>query len=384
MRLLKTLGISFFFLGGLLWGASPEGVQKRLGVYAWGAMRQGSPDPLLDAVADAKALGAKVFRTPITPYWDPRDPTGASADRRPLYEKIWRSDYQYLLESMAVVVLTAYDSASFPAKYREPIDLSDEAAATKWQKLLEAVEEENFRFVYAIAQKISGTDTEVRIGNWESENDCSDSVWSQCLAYHQAAINGRVRGREAAARDGYPAKIFTFFEFRHVEPGFKDAWSPDAPRAHSGFQSAIREMSGVDILSLSAWAYIYHTDDFGFGYTRRQLESAFRLMRESCAEAGNPCRIMIGEAGYLWEYENPAKPGSLMRDEDGRNLRDIIATCFEQGADLVINWVTYDQPGQGVSLNGKFYDQSKFGNYKPNGELTPQGLALRNWFANGF
>ncbi len=78
--------VVFFLSTSLLAAASPETIQRKVGIYIWGQM----PD-LISAASDAKRLGAdQVTRIFIGPRWDPPP---FEKDLRPLDEKMTRADY---------------------------------------------------------------------------------------------------------------------------------------------------------------------------------------------------------------------------------------------------------------------------------------------------
>src|SRR6266849_2690427 len=86
--------------------ASPAEYRQKVGVYVWGKLGGTLPD----AVNDIKRLGADgVVRSYIGPTWDPP----GKDDHSPLDAKVRRADYRAFLAAFPVVVLTAYDSASF-------------------------------------------------------------------------------------------------------------------------------------------------------------------------------------------------------------------------------------------------------------------------------
>ncbi len=340
-----------------------------VGIYAWGQLRAGAGDPLAAAADDIAGLGARNFRTTIAPYWDPR----GVEDYAPLAEKIQRADYAYAIRKFRTVMLTAYDTASFDAAsgnplYRVPIGAAPrparrralsawrrsrplEAAQTReqWEQVLRNVEREFYDFAYELS-KIP--DVKFYVGNWEAEND--GLLWDQYIEYVQARLVGTIRGREAASRDGYPAQVFTAFEFRSLDAG-------------AGFDAAMHRLGGVEFLSLSSW---YFTD-YG-GASRSRFEQAFQSMRQGCQDAGVPCRILIGEVGYLRDL-----------DPENRNLKETLTACLDLGALAVFNWVAYDQPGEGITVDGVFYDQSQWGKWDSTGSLTTQGAAFGEWFLNG-
>src|SRR5690242_1467259 len=85
-------------------------VRQRVGVYIWGRV----PD-LTVAVADAQRLGATdAVRAFIGPWSDtPPYPT----DLRTLRQKLTLPGYQELFSKYKVIMLTAYDSASYSKEY---------------------------------------------------------------------------------------------------------------------------------------------------------------------------------------------------------------------------------------------------------------------------
>ncbi len=58
--------------------------------------------------------------------------------------------------------------------------------------------------------------------------------------------------------------------------------------------------------------------------------------------------------------------------------RAIVDVSLEEGAAYLFNWVLYDQPGE-IDDHGR--DASHFGKYRLDRTITPQGRALRQWYA---
>src|SRR5260370_3769032 len=103
--------------------ASPAEYRQKVGVYVWGKLGGTLPD----AVNDIKRLGADgVVRIYIGPTWNP----SGKNDRSPLDVKVRRADYRAFLATFPVVVLTAYDSASFERYKWGHLD-AEHLAATK-------------------------------------------------------------------------------------------------------------------------------------------------------------------------------------------------------------------------------------------------------------
>jgi hypothetical protein len=352
-RRLWRVGLAAILVCLAIQAATPEQYRQKVGIYAWGQLRK-TGDPLPAAVSDLKALGAKVFRTAIGPYWDPR----GIEDLRPLDEKMKRDDYQAALRAFPVVMLTAYDKASYYARYRTPV--TTPAQRQEWEKTLKAVRDEFQRFAYELS-KIP--DVTYIVSNWEAENDATDEVWPQYLEYVQARLQGTLDGRDLAWAEGYPAQVYTAFEFRYLKPGAKDQWTNTPARKFAGLQAALRDLTGVEFLSYSSWSSISHSEPFG--YNERQLHAAFADMRSGCENAAHPCRIIIGETGYLWDH-----------DPDQRQIRAILDTCLNERAEYILNWCAYDQTGQ-TDPYGFKSDQSHWGKYTGAGELTPQGREMR-------
>jgi hypothetical protein len=325
--------------------------ETRIGIYAWGVLPK-TPDPLVSAVEDAQRLGITVFRTCISPYWDPRPD---AADRlAPLDQKIRRADYQRVLASFPVVILTSYDAASFNARYRNRASFgSDE----RWNAMLRAVHEEFRRFAIELGK---GANT-IIVSSWESENDAFlDAQWPDYLLYLQARSDGIVDGRREAKAAGHPAKVFTAIEFAHVTVGFADPRSNKPARSICGLDAAVA-LHGVDFASYSAWENLYYTGDPR--YTETKLRASFSIIRQKCRPPG--CRFLIGEIGYLRNY-----------DPKNAIFQAILEESLRAGAAYVVDWSEYDQPGQ-VDRYGFGVDQSKFGAYDIDRKLTAQGECLR-------
>ena len=78
-------------------------------------------------------------------------------------------------------------------------------------------------------------------------------------------------------------------------------------------------------------------------------------------------RIIIGEFGEYWDLFPNAE-----------RLRAIVDASLDEGAKYVFNWTLYDQPGE-KDDHGR--DASHFGKFTQQRELTPQGKAVKDWFA---
>src|SRR5581483_3191064 len=127
-----------------------------------------------------------------------------------------------------------------------------------------------------------------------------DATWDTYLLYLQARLDGIAAGRRQALRLGFPAHVFSAVEFMHVRPGWTDPRMAALPRRNSGLDAALH-LVGVDYLSYSAWDSIYHTPNRS--YTPARLREAFAGIREQCLQSGNPCQLIVGEAGYLRDYD---------------------------------------------------------------------------------
>src|SRR5262249_17526566 len=146
--------------------------------------------------------------------------------------------------------------------------------------------------------------------------------------------------------------------------GYTYHLDPGPPRKSCGLDSALA-LRGVDYLSYSAWESIIHTEDRK--YTVSKLRDAFGVVRDKCRAASNPCRLIVGEAGYLRNH-----------DSDHWNLDMILSESLRAGAEYVINWVEYDEPGK-VDAYGYNVDISQFGDFDITRKITPQGVFLRSY-----
>jgi hypothetical protein len=355
--------------------ASPQGIREdireKVGVYIWGRV----PD-LAAAVADAKSLGAdQVVRTFLGPWSDnpPYDD-----DLRSLLDKAASGNYRPMLDGFPVVMLTAYDSVSYPSDFRsrDPEEgsrvgvcerasrlrvchpslaisrnltaLTDEEA----EKLLAAVRGEFRMFAFELAKR----DRTFILSNWEAENDVPDArLWPGYVRYLQPRLDGIREGREIARREGYPAKVFTAFEFTIV-PGF--AGRP------SGLVEIGSKLRGLDYLSYSAWWSV------GAEYDARTMQdsfrSAFQSIRGFARRSRLPERLIVGEFGEYWDAHPTAE-----------RLRAIVDVSISEGVEYLFNWVLYEQPGE---RDEQGRDASHFGKFTLDRTLTPQGRAVREWF----
>jgi hypothetical protein len=319
-----------------LHAATPAEFHRKVGVYVWGALAS----DLAAASADVKRLGAdQAVRVYIGPgaWWDPSDPS----DNSPLDVKVRRADYREFLAGFPVVMLTAYDVASF-GRYKTGRVDAEHLAATA---------DEFRRFTLELAK----TPGRKIIANWEFENDCVAGNWPGCIEYYQARIDGIAKGRGEAKALGYPGEIVTAFEFTIV-PGF--------PGRPSGLVEASPKLKGVDVWSYSSWHSV------GWKYDpktmRQSFEWALVLIREFAEKAGLTKRVIIGELGEYWD-QHPS----------GERLKAAADACLDNGVEYVFNWVLYDQPGHKDEWGR---DASHFGKYGQDRAITPQGEAFRRWF----
>jgi len=336
------------------------------------------PD-LAAAAADAKSLGADhVVRTFIGPWSDnpPYDD-----DLRTLLDKTASGDYRPLLDGFPVVMLTAYDSVSYPSDFRsrEPeagsrVGVCEQAGRVRVchpslsisRNLAALPEEEVERLLGAVRSEfrmlsfeLAKQDRTFILSNWEAENDVPDArLWPAYTRYLQARLEGIIEGREAARREGYPAKVFTAFEFTIV-PGF--AGKP------SGLVEIGSKLRGLDYLSYSAWWSI--GSDYNARTMQDSFRSAFQTIRGFARRNGLPERLILGEFGEYWDANPTAE-----------RLRAIVDVSIAEGVEYLFNWVLYDQPGEKDELGR---DASHFGKFSLDRTLTPQGKAFREWFGEG-
>jgi len=335
--ILRSL-VSAVLLAGSLNAATPADYRQRVGVYVWGKLG----GDLQAAAADVKRLGAdQATRVYIGPAasWDP----SGKDDNSPLDVKVRRADYHAFLVAFPVVMLTAYDSASFE-KY-------------KWGHLdaghLTATRDEFRRFTLELA-KLPGRKI---ISNWEFENDCHADQWDACEEYYQARLDGIQQGRKQAKALGDPGEILTAFEFIIV-PGY------------TGRPSALVEvgahLKGVDFFSYSSWASIAWDHDAAAMH--KDFEYLARFLRGYTVEKKLATRLIIGEFGEYWDLH----PNS-------ERMKALVDAGIDNGVEYLFDWVLYDQPGN-KDDHGR--DASHFGKYTLDRVLTPQGKAFREWFAS--
>jgi|GEM_PF-2454427 len=330
-----ALCVAFSF-SAALHAATPAEYRQKVGVYVWGRVASG----LAGAAADVKRLGAdQVVRVFIGPgaQWDP---PGQPANE-PLDVKLQRLDYREFIDSFPVVMITAYDVASF-ARYKEaPLD----------QETLTRTRDEFRRFTVELSRHPGRR----ILSNWEFENDCLPDNWAGCIEYYQARLDGIRQGRSEANALGYPGEILTAFEFTIL---------PDFGGKRSGLVDAAPQLKGVDMLSYSAWWSIGH--DLTAGLMHESFKEALRRIRATADERGLARRIIIGEFGEYWDAHPNAE-----------RLKAVADACIYRGVEYLFNWVLYDQPGQKDEWGR---DASHFGKYRLDGALTPQGEAFRRWF----
>lgn len=329
-----------FFVGVIvlvstLHAATPADYRQKVGVYVWGKLGGN----LETAAADLKRLGAdRVARVYIGPgaTWDPPGEPDA-----PLDVKVRRADYRAFLAAFPVVMLTAYDRASFE-KF-------------KWGHLdsaqLSATRDEFRRFTIELAK----TPGRKIISNWEFENDCHADQWDACAEYYQARLDGITVGRKEAKALGYPGEVRTAFEFVIV-PGYTGR--------PSGLVEVGAKLKGVDFFSYSSWASIAWDHDAGAMY--QDFAFLARLLRGFAAEKKLTARWVIGEFGEYWDQHPTAE-----------RMKALVDASIDNGIDYLFDWVLYDQPGN-TDDHGR--DASHFGKYTLDRMLTPQGRAFQSWF----
>jgi hypothetical protein len=317
--------------------AMPTQYRERVGVYVWGKLRGG----LETAASDLKRVGAdQATRVYIGPgkLWDPSD----AADNSPLDAKARRADYRAFLSAFPVVMLTAYDSASFEQYKNGRLD----------QQHLAATKDEFRRFALELAK----TPGRKIISNWEFENDCRTEQWAPCREYYQARLTGIRQGREEARKLGYPGEILTAFEFT-VVPGFTGK--------SSGLVEVGAKLSGVDLYSYSSWASI------GWDYDESTMYKSFEwgahILKEFASKNRLPQRFIVGEFGEYWDQHSGAE-----------RMKALIDASIDHGFEYLFDWVLYDQPG---NRDDHGRDASHFGKFTLDGMLTPQGKAFQSWFS---
>ncbi|HEY1241604.1 MAG TPA: hypothetical protein VGF16_13655 [Bryobacteraceae bacterium] len=316
--------------------ATSHDYKEKVGVYVWGKLGGG----LDAAAADIKRLGADhVVRVYIGPgsLWDPTGKT----DNTPLDVKVSRADYRAFLSQFPVVMLTAYDSASWDRYKKQRLDASH----------LAATRDEFRRFALELAK----TPGRRIISNWEFENDCPVSRWPACRDYYQARLDGIEQGRAEAKAHGYPGELFTAFEFT-VVPGFQGK--------RSGVAEFAPQLKGVDFLSYSCWWSIAWDADAAKVYKDFAYLASF--LRQAAATRKLTTRLIIGEFGEYWNLH-----------PNGERLKALMDASIDNGIEYLFNWVLYDQPGNKDEWGR---DASHFGKYRLDRMLTPQGEAFRHWF----
>jgi hypothetical protein len=300
-RLVSLAALLIFQLAA----ATPAEYRQHVGIYVWGQLRHTAAGGLQQAAADLKRLGADgVVRVYIGPgaLWDPP----GARDNSPLDVKVRRADYRAFLAAFPVVMLTAYDSASFD-EYKKGRLNARQLAATR---------DEFRRFALELAK----TPGRKIISNWEFENDCGD--WGACRQYYQARLDGIRQGRDEARKLGYPGEVRSAFEFTIV-PGY--VGKP------SGLVEVGAKLAGVDYFSYSSWASIGW--DYDAPTVAKSIVAGVHILREFAAKQHLPNRWIIGEFGEYWDQHPKADRMKALTD-----------AALENGVDYLFDWVLYDQP----------------------------------------
>jgi hypothetical protein len=350
----------------------------RVGVYAWWIVpRTGiEADPLAAAVKRLGILGVRRARFTISPTWDPDEDRGRLT---PLPEKVQRPSYRAALCAFPLVTLTAYDLAS----YAEPSPLyrleRERLTELEWAALFAAVRSEfrSFGRQLALIQSRCGVSGhEIRVSNWEWENDegpypAGRDVY---LEYLQARADGLAEGvSEGHVFTGYPLRISSQAEFTDI----RDSYLQRRQKEHGltsktpAFPEAVLSLREVQYASYSSWRSIFHTasPDVSKEVSVPALREDLDRAKSEMAKAGwAPRRLTIGEIGFLRDHD----------DEQGSVFEALLRTVMESGVDGADVWVLYDQDGQGVPVEGRWVDQSKFGQFTVPGTITPQGERTRD------
>jgi len=334
--MIRRLLAGALLLCGSLPAANPLEYRQKVGVYVWGKLG----NDLETAATDVKRLGAdRAVRVYIGPAasWDP----SGKNDNSPLDVKVRRSDYHNFLAAFPVVMLTAYDTASFDKYKKERLDAGH----------LAATREEFRRFTIELA-KMPGRKI---IANWEFENDCRVEHWTACTEYYQARLDGIRQGRKEAASRGYPGEILSAFEFIIV-PGYTGK--------RSGLVDVGARLQGVDFFSYSSWASIGW--DFDAPTMYKSFEWGAHILREFAVQKKLATRFIIGEFGEYWNLHPTSE-----------RMKALVDASIANGVEYLFDWVLYDQPGN-QDDHGR--DASHFGKYGLDRMLTPQGKAFQSWF----
>lgn len=334
-RLTQALVASLLMVSSL--PAHARDYRDHLGIYVWGKIAAGLPA----AAEDVKRLGADhVVRVYIGPdaSWN-ASPKAAAA---PLDAKLRRADYRAFLAAFPVVMLTAYDSASYDLYKKQRLD-EQHLAATR----------EEFR---SFTLQLAKTPGRKIISNWEFENDCPATQWPACQEYYQARLDGIVEGRQQAKKLGYPGEILTAFEFTIV-PGFKGR--------PSGLVEIGAKLKGVDMLSYSSWWSIGYDADPAKVYKDFAFLAGF--LRDAATARHLTTRLIIGEFGEYWNLH-----------PDGARMKALVDASLDNGVEYLFSWVLYDQNGNKDEWGR---DASHFGKYGLDRKITPQGRAFQSWFA---
>lgn len=346
----------------------------RVGIYAWWIVprTQIEEDPLSAAVDRLKSLGAKRARFTISPTWDPN---GDRERLTPLPEKILRPSYRKAVCAFPVVTLTAYDLASYtepgPLYRLERNRLSD----FEWAALFAAVRSEFRSFGRQLALIQAGCGIEghdIRVSNWEWENDEGPHAEGRAiyLEYLQARADGLADGaEEGRLLTGYPVKIASQAEFTDIRDSYIQRWQREhaQPSRLPAFPEAALSLDKVPFVAYSSWRSIFHT-----GAVKDSREVSVSALKEDLARARQATQsagraLTIGEIGFLRDHD----------DAEGSVLQAILQAAVASGIEGAELWVIYDQDGQGVHADGKFIDQSKFGQFTVPGQITPQGAVVR-------
>ncbi|PWU05296.1 MAG: hypothetical protein C5B51_14915 [Terriglobia bacterium] len=334
--MIRRCAAGALLLATSLLAANPTEYRQKVGVYVWGKLSK----DLETAAADVKHLGAdRVVRVYIGPAasWDP----SGKDDNSPLDVKVRRSDYRSFLAAFPVVMLTAYDTASFDKYKQGPLDAQH----------LTATREEFRRFTRELA-KLPGRKI---VSNWEFENDCKESVWNACTEYYQARLDGIRQGRKEALAQHDPGEILTAFEFLYV-PGYTGK--------RSGLVDVGSRLNGVDFFSYSSWPSIGWDYDAPTMY--KSFEWGAHILHEFTMRQKLTTRFIIGEFGEYWNLH----PNS-------ERMKALVDASIANGVEYLFDWVLYDQPGN-KDDHGR--DASHFGKYSLDRMLTPQGKSFRSWF----
>jgi len=359
LLLLSFLLLSAAFFPNLISASAEEKAASKIGIYHWdGAYLKKSGDPLIEGAEHVKQDGARIINIVVYPYWDYRN--GEKFEPSSLTLRARRDDYQKVLSdpSFETIVVTAFDWASYPMRFA--------ALPANYERklILNNVSAEISDFVLYLAVICNGQKKTFVIKDWEVENrlgiktdrldqpGVSTERWRDYLDY----IVARQRGVDDGAARARSLGLSSVKFLNAVETVNIYALLIPELKENSVLWQMKEKGIKTDLVSLSAWQPIYGENGFRIYLGLKYGIGVVSDFVKTNKIAGG---LFVGEFGIL--------PGF-----DPQLLRYAIDAINESDAIFGVKWNLYN-------VGTGWLEQ--FGDYDGNGNVTPQGIFMRKFFA---